>query len=124
MTIQSENTFLRFMPCSFIPTEPARDSGILEMNTAASIAKLTVPPFISPNPITMDSGMPSRMIPNTQQDLLSLTKGTVAVNLIEVYKSLGGGWEIRENMDPVDLLPSEMKEQMRQRTKDWKGVLK
>jgi NodT family efflux transporter outer membrane factor (OMF) lipoprotein len=59
-----------------------------------------------------------------QQDLLSLTKGTVAVNLIEVYKSLGGGWEIRGNRDPVDLLPSETKEQMRQRTKNWKGVLK
>lgn len=59
-----------------------------------------------------------------QQDLLSLTKGTVAVNLVEVYKSLGGGWEIRENRDPVDLLPSEMKEQMRHRTKDWKDVLK
>jgi NodT family efflux transporter outer membrane factor (OMF) lipoprotein len=60
----------------------------------------------------------------TQQDLLSLTKGTVAVNLVEVYKSLGGGWEIRGNRDPVDLLPSKIKEQMRQRTKDWKGVLK
>jgi len=58
-----------------------------------------------------------------QQDLLSVTKGTVAANLIEVYKSLGGGWQIRAGKNPVDYLPVEMKEQMRQRTADWKGVL-
>lgn len=59
-----------------------------------------------------------------QQDLLASTEGSVATNLVQVYRALGGGWEIRENRDPVDLLPSSMKEEMRERTKTWEGVLK
>lgn len=58
-----------------------------------------------------------------QQDLLKSTQGTVATNLVQVYKSLGGGWEIRGNVDPVNFLPAEMKEEMRQRTDAWDGVL-
>jgi len=58
-----------------------------------------------------------------QQDLLTSTKGSVATNLVLVQKSLGGGWELRNNQDPVELLPSEMKDQMRERTKQWEGVL-
>ena len=58
-----------------------------------------------------------------QQDLLSSAQGSVATNLVQVYKALGGGWEIRDNKDPVDLLPESMKEQMRERTSDWEGVL-
>ena len=58
-----------------------------------------------------------------QQDLLSSTRGSVATNLVEVYKALGGGWEIRDNRDPVELLPAAMKEEMRERTGAWEGVL-
>ena len=58
-----------------------------------------------------------------QQDLLSSNRGNVANNLVEVYKALGGGWEIREDKDPVDLLPSSMKDEMLERTKAWEGVL-
>jgi NodT family efflux transporter outer membrane factor (OMF) lipoprotein len=58
-----------------------------------------------------------------QQDLLSATQGTVATNLVQVYKALGGGWEIRDNRDPVELLPEDMKEDMLQRTRAWEGVL-
>ena len=58
-----------------------------------------------------------------QQDLLSSTRGSVATNLVEVYKALGGGWEIREGRDPVELLPAAMKEEMRERTGAWDGVL-
>jgi len=58
-----------------------------------------------------------------QQDLLSLTQGSVAANLVLVQRSLGGGWEIRNNLNPVELLPTNMKEQMRERTKQWEGVL-
>jgi NodT family efflux transporter outer membrane factor (OMF) lipoprotein len=58
-----------------------------------------------------------------QQDLLSSNRGNVASNLVEVYKALGGGWEIREDKDPVDLLPSSMKDEMLERTKAWEGVL-
>jgi hypothetical protein len=57
------------------------------------------------------------------QDLLSSTKGSVAANLVQVYKALGGGWEIRGNRDPVEFLPADMKEEMRQRTRAWQGVL-
>lgn len=59
-----------------------------------------------------------------QQDLLVSTLGTVATNLVQVYRSLGGGWEIRGNQDPVDLLPVPMKDEMRERTKAWEKVLR
>ncbi len=58
-----------------------------------------------------------------QQDLLASTQGSVATNLVQVYKSLGGGWEIRENKDPVDFLPAAMKDEMRERTRAWEGIL-
>ncbi|MEN8686635.1 MAG: efflux transporter outer membrane subunit [Desulfuromonadales bacterium] len=59
-----------------------------------------------------------------QQDLLAATQGSVATSLVQVYKALGGGWEIREDRDPVDLLPASMKDEMRERTGAWDGVLK
>jgi NodT family efflux transporter outer membrane factor (OMF) lipoprotein len=59
-----------------------------------------------------------------QQDLLTSTQGSVATSLVQVYKALGGGWEIRGDQDPVDLLPAAMKEEMRERTRAWDGVLK
>ena len=58
-----------------------------------------------------------------QQDVLTSTRGTVATNLVQVYRALGGGWEIRDNQDPVDFLPAAMKDEMRERTGAWKGVL-
>jgi NodT family efflux transporter outer membrane factor (OMF) lipoprotein len=58
-----------------------------------------------------------------QQDLLASTQGSVATNLVQVYRALGGGWEIRDNRDPVELLPTDMKDEMRERTKAWQGVL-
>ena len=58
-----------------------------------------------------------------QQDLLSTTRGSVANNLVQVYRALGGGWEIRAGRDPVDFLPAAMKDQMRDRTHAWEGVL-
>lgn len=58
-----------------------------------------------------------------QQDLVSITRGSLATGLVKVYKSLGGGWEIRKNNDPVELLPETVKEQMRNRTQAWEGTL-
>ena len=58
-----------------------------------------------------------------QQDLLASTQGRVATNLVQVFMSLGGGWEIRDNRDPVHLLPTDMKDEIRERTKAWQGVL-
>lgn len=59
-----------------------------------------------------------------QQDLLVSTQGQVAVNLVQVYRALGGGWKIRDQQDPVDFLPASMKDTMRERTSAWKGLLK
>ena len=58
-----------------------------------------------------------------QKDLLTSTRGNIAANLVQVYKVLGGGWEIRENKDPVGLLPSAVRDEMRERTGAWRGVL-
>ena len=59
-----------------------------------------------------------------QQDLQVSTQGTVATNLVELFKSLGGGWEVRGGEDPVDLLPEATKEEMRERVpRSWKDIL-
>jgi len=58
-----------------------------------------------------------------QQDLLVSAQGKMAANLVQVYRALGGGWELRDNRDPVQLLPAAMKEQMKERTGAWEGVL-
>jgi NodT family efflux transporter outer membrane factor (OMF) lipoprotein len=56
---------------------------------------------------------------NTQQsklregDLLASTRGEVALSVIALNKSLGGGWEIR---DGEDFIPSETRDELRART--------
>ena len=52
-----------------------------------------------------------------QQDQLASIQGTVAVNLVGVYLSLGGGWEVRQSANPGDLIPEKTKEEMRARGK-------
>jgi outer membrane protein TolC len=54
-----------------------------------------------------------------QQDQLATAQGSVASNLVEVYRALGGGWEIRSSTDPIDLLPEETREEMEDRTGYW-----
>lgn len=54
-----------------------------------------------------------------QQDGLASTLGTIATNLVGVYRALGGGWEVREGQD---LIPPEIKKEMRQRT-NWGQLL-
>jgi NodT family efflux transporter outer membrane factor (OMF) lipoprotein len=58
-----------------------------------------------------------------QQDLLASTRGDVATNLVQLYRALGGGWQVRDGRNPVDLLPADMKQQMLKRTDAWEGVL-
>lgn len=55
----------------------------------------------------------------SQQDALAATQGLVATNLVAVFKSLGGGWEVRQSQDPLDLIPEPTREEMRERTKYW-----
>ena len=57
-----------------------------------------------------------------QQDLLAATRGSVSSNLVQVYRALGGGWELRDNRDPVEMLPDSTKNEMRARTNYWDGV--
>ncbi|MBQ0712602.1 MAG: TolC family protein, partial [Porticoccus sp.] len=59
----------------------------------------------------------------TQQDLLASSRGQVAVNLVGVFKALGGGWEIHAGRTADQLIPDETKDIMRKRTKYWDGVL-
>ena len=42
-----------------------------------------------------------------QQEQLVATQGTVATNLVDVYRSLGGGWEIRQDKTPLELIPGD-----------------
>jgi len=55
----------------------------------------------------------------TAQDRLVATRGLVVLNLVAVYKALGGGWELRVGQDFV---PQETQQQMSERT-SWDGML-
>jgi outer membrane protein TolC len=59
-----------------------------------------------------------------QQDQLASIQGAVTTNLVDVYKSLGGGWQVRTGRDPVDLLPDSTRQEMLDRTKAWRKVFK
>ena len=54
-----------------------------------------------------------------QQDQLVFTAGSVDLNLVALYKALGGGWELRKDKEFV---PKEIIEEMEQRT-DWGNLL-
>ncbi|MEZ5528343.1 MAG: efflux transporter outer membrane subunit [Porticoccaceae bacterium] len=54
----------------------------------------------------------------TQQDQWTRARGEIALNLIAIYKALGGGWEVTSQ----PLLPDEVIDEMRQRT-DWGELL-
>ena len=59
---------------------------------------------------------------NSQQDQLATAQGSVAANLVDVYRALGGGWETRASADPVDLLPEETRDEMQDRTGYWDRI--
>jgi NodT family efflux transporter outer membrane factor (OMF) lipoprotein len=54
-----------------------------------------------------------------EQDRLVSTRGAVALNLVSLYRALGGGWEWRAGSD---LVPDPIKAQMRERT-NWGDML-
>jgi hypothetical protein len=55
----------------------------------------------------------------TDQDSLTVAQGAVSQGLIAVYRSLGGGWELREGKP---FLPADITTAMGKRT-DWGGLL-
>ncbi|MGB5439820.1 MAG: efflux transporter outer membrane subunit [Gammaproteobacteria bacterium] len=54
-----------------------------------------------------------------QQDLWASARGDIALNLIAMYKALGGGWEIRKGHD---FISGENRNEMEQRT-NWGDLL-
>ena len=59
----------------------------------------------------------------SQQDLWTQTRGSIATNLIEMYRALGGGWQIRQVNGTNDhYVQEELKNKMRKRT-DWGNIL-
>lgn len=59
-----------------------------------------------------------------QQDTLASTKGAVTANMVQVFRALGGGWQTRDDRDPVELLPEATKEELKSRTSYWESSLK
>ncbi len=55
----------------------------------------------------------------TEQDIWTTTRGDAILNLVALYKALGGGWQIREGQDFVS---KENIEEMQKRT-DWGDLL-
>lgn len=55
----------------------------------------------------------------TAEDNLASAQGAIALNLITLFKGLGGGWELREGRDFV---PAAVREEMSGRT-DWGELL-
>jgi NodT family efflux transporter outer membrane factor (OMF) lipoprotein len=55
----------------------------------------------------------------TEQDRLVATRGSVVLDLVAMYKALGGGWELRVGKD---FAPVETQKQMIERT-SWDGML-
>lgn len=54
-----------------------------------------------------------------QQNNWVTTLGDIGLNLVSLYRALGGGWQLREGRDFV---PTETKAEMSERT-DWGGLL-
>lgn len=54
-----------------------------------------------------------------QQDRLAATQGNIALNLVAMYKALGGGWQIRTGQAFV---PAPIQQEMQQRT-NWGPLL-
>jgi len=54
-----------------------------------------------------------------QQDQLATAEGSRAANMVEVYRSLGSGWQLRSSGNPIDLVPAENHEEMLERTDYW-----
>ena len=54
------------------------------------------------------------------QDRLAELRGSVALNLVALYKALGGGWQLDKD---ETFIPEEMKQEMEERT-HWGQMLR
>lgn len=55
----------------------------------------------------------------TQQDTLAQAQGSIVLGMVGLYRSLGGGWELRRQ---TELLPADVKQEMAKRT-HWGRLL-
>ena len=53
------------------------------------------------------------------QDSLAIVQGSVAINLVNMYKALGGGWQVRPY---ENFIKPEIQQEMTERT-DWGDLL-
>jgi len=53
------------------------------------------------------------------QDALAIIQGSVAINLVNMYKALGGGWQVRPY---ENFIKPETQQEMAERT-DWGNLL-
>jgi outer membrane protein TolC len=58
-----------------------------------------------------------------QQDALTATNGTIATNLVDMYKVLGGGWQVDGERAVDDYASEEDQQELRTRTKYWNKTL-
>ncbi len=54
-----------------------------------------------------------------QQDRLARSRGSIASNLVFLYRALGGGWQNYSG----DYVNDDVKDQMLERTKYWRGII-
>jgi NodT family efflux transporter outer membrane factor (OMF) lipoprotein len=52
------------------------------------------------------------------QDALATVQGSVAINLVNMYQALGGGWQLQAS---TEIVPDGVRQQMSERT-DWGGL--
>jgi len=56
-----------------------------------------------------------------QQQQWTASRGSIALNLIALYKALGGGWSLRADEDQ-SYVPEETRKEMTERT-NWGDIL-
>ena len=47
----------------------------------------------------------------------------MSTSLVDLYKTLGGGWDPQATRSLEEYVPTEEQEQMKERTKAWRKVL-
>lgn len=96
-------------------------AGYLQKSVAAAkrTSKISIIQYTA-GTISYESVLTSTQALAQQEDQNAQTKGNIALNLVAMYKALGGGWEVRLGKDFV---PAAVQEEMRKRT-DWGELLK
>jgi NodT family efflux transporter outer membrane factor (OMF) lipoprotein len=124
LVVNYENTVLRAQQevedalVGFLKTQE-QESFLLESVTAAKRSVDLSMVQYREGLIDYQRVLDSQRILADQQDLQVATTGSVVTNLIAAYKSLGGGWQIREGNGFV---PSAILDEMSERT-DWGDLL-